>query len=104
MRGDLEGEIEARHLTVGVYAGVGAPGAADEHRIAGHVANGVFQRRLDRSLIHLALPAGEVGAVVLDDDAPAAAQNWNMSPSDQLVSPTCMRPDLPRPEMSAWVN
>ena len=32
------------------------------------------------------------------------AQNWNMSPSDQLVSPTCSRFDIPSPEMSACVN
>jgi len=29
--------------------------------------------------------------------------DWNISPSDQLVSPTCSRSDIPSPEMSAYV-
>ena len=101
VRRDGQLQIEAGDLAVGVHAGVGATGAADEHRLAGHVADGVFDRRLDGPLPYLSLPAREVGAVVLDGDAPPAAQNWNMMPSDQLASPTCSRFDMPRPEMSA---
>src|SRR5262249_23988262 len=82
-------------------AGVGAAGAAHEHGLAGHVADGVLQGRLDGPLVYLPLPAREIRAVVLDDDAKPAARNWNMSPSDQLVSPTCRRSDIPSPEMSA---
>ena len=61
--------VEARHLAVGVHAGVGAAGGAHEHRLAGHLADGVLQRRLHGPLLRLSLPAREVGAVVFDDDA-----------------------------------
>ena len=104
MRRDVALELEAGHLAVGVHAGVGAAGAAHEHGLAGHRRERVLERLLHRPLPGLALPAGEVGAVVLDDD-PAQlagpAQNSISSPSVQLVSPTCSRFAGPRPEMSA---
>jgi hypothetical protein len=88
VRRDGQLEIEAGDLGVGVHARVGATGAADEHRLARHVAKGVFNRRLDGPLPYLSLPAREVGAVVLDGDAPPAAQNWNMIAGCQFVSPS----------------
>ena len=104
MRRDGVRQIEAGHLAVGVDAGVGAAGGAHEHALAGHLVDGVLEVALNGPLPGLALPAGEIGAVVLDDDPAAAgqAQNSSTSPSVQLLSPTCSRPDWPRPEMSEW--
>src|SRR4029077_20709517 len=101
VRGDAGPRGEAGPLAVGVHARVGPPRRAHEHALAGHVPDGVLQRRLNRALTGLPLPPREVGAVVLDDDAELAAQNSIIIPSDQVVSPTCRRPARPRPEMSA---
>ena len=96
--GMVSSEIEAGDLAVGVHARVGAAGAAHEHRLAGHVADGVFERRLDGPLPYLPLPAREVGAVVLDDDAPPCGSKLE---HDARATSWCRRGacrfDMPRP-------
>jgi 1-acyl-sn-glycerol-3-phosphate acyltransferase len=103
-RGDADAgglERQARDLSVGVDTRVGTAGGAHENALAGHLADRVLQGGLDRALPALLLPAGEVGAVVLDDDAQLAAQNSSSRPSDHVESPRCILFAVPRPEMSA---
>ena len=61
---DLALGFEAGHLSVGVDSRVGAASAEQPGRLAGEVANGLFENPLDRAATRLDLPAGEVGAIV----------------------------------------
>ena len=72
--------VEVRHLPEGVHAGVGAAGAAHDVGCSPvMLAERVLDRRLHGRAVGLALPAGEVGAVVLDDHAEAPRHEKNIS-------------------------
>src|SRR3546814_2058077 len=61
-------EIEVRHLGERVNPGVGATRALDQHALAAEAPDRLLQGRLHRGAVGLALPADEVGAVILDGD------------------------------------
>ena len=65
--------VEMNDLADGVHAGIGAAGANGDDGLAGDERQGRLHGVLDRRRMHLRLPAGIFGAVVLDDggDAPA---------------------------------
>src|SRR3546814_11036655 len=51
-----------------VNPGVGATRALDQHALAAEAPDRLLQGRLHRGAVGLALPADEVGAVILDGD------------------------------------
>ena len=59
-------EIDVRHLSGGVNASVGPPGAMRDGRLARHAENRLFQRLLDRDAVLLSLPADERRAVIFE--------------------------------------
>jgi hypothetical protein len=61
--------VEVRDLPLGVDARVGAAGADHQHLPPFDLLQRPLQLALDRGLVLLQLPAVEIGAVVLDDDA-----------------------------------
>ncbi len=73
VRRDARREAEARDLTVGVPARVGAAAPPHEDVLAQQRAQAVLEHALHGAHARLALPPREVGAVVLDDDAQHAA-------------------------------
>ena len=69
----LEREVEGADLPSACTPASVRPAARTNTVSPVMLADGVLQRRLDGPLSGLALPAREVGAVVLDDDAPTAS-------------------------------
>ena len=78
--------MEAGHLALGVRAGIGASRGMDRGRLGRHVADGAPQLALDRAVADLELPAGEAGAVVLEDH-PDVAQDRISSARRRRRSP-----------------
>ena len=74
MAGMREVRLKLATWPVGVNAGVGAPGAAHFDALADDGVDAVLQRSLHGSPAGLPLPAREVGAVVLDDEAQLAGR------------------------------
>jgi hypothetical protein len=67
--GNVRVGIDVGHLTEGVDPGIGASSAFDHRTLSGHLGERLFERRLNRRSVGLSLPADELGAVVLDDQA-----------------------------------
>lgn len=64
-------QIEMRHLSQGMDAGVRAAGAGDGDLLAGEFFDRGFQRALHRGAVALALPAEEGAAVIFNGQAVA---------------------------------
>lgn len=68
-----EGEVifgaEMGDHGAGMHAGIGAPGAVQHDLFANDLAEGFFDKLLDRAALGLALPADIGGAVVFDGEA-----------------------------------
>ena len=67
-RGDPPIGVEVRDLTFRVGAGVGSPGGVDREILAGDLPQRPLQLGFHCPAIRLLLPAGEIGAVVLQHD------------------------------------
>ena len=74
-------EPDAGHLRGGMHAGVGAAGPGDVHRRAFDGGEHRLELALHRALPGLALPAGEVRAVVRHDEAQRADAGGSPSAS-----------------------
>ena len=71
VRGQRLGDVDMRRHPQRVDPGIGPPGAMHRDGLAGHLADRLFERLLDRFAQCLPLPADERPAVIFERQLPA---------------------------------